>query len=142
KIDDFVIKTGLRVPEETLPALKDGYALQERSELDLEGANITGVVWATGYSFDFSLVRFPILDSDGYPIQERGITKYKGLYFVGLAWLHNAKSGLLFGLAQDASHIARAINDDTRHRRRNPKQFSSAPKEHLAVGPQCYASSL
>ena len=48
---------------------------------------------------------------DGYPIHERGITYHPGLYFVGLPWLHNAKSGLLFGLAQDAEHIAVAIDE-------------------------------
>ena len=132
RIDDFVLKTGTRFPEETLPALKDGYYLQEASQLDLNEANITTVIWATGYSFDFSLVHLPVLDSDGYPIQERGITKRPGLYFVGLPWLHNAKSGLLFGLAQDASHITGAINDDARRRHRtqpNLKQLSSEPKE-------------
>src|SRR5262249_44645840 len=80
------------------------------SELDLEKANINTVIWATGYSFDFSMVKLPIFDSDGYPIQQRGITGYPGLYFVGLPWSHNAKSGLLFGVAQDAAHIASSIN--------------------------------
>jgi len=117
KINDFIIKTGMRVPEETLPALKDGYELHERSELDLNETNITTVIWATGYSFDFSLVKLPIFDADGYPIQKRGITKYPGLFFVGLPWLHNAKSGLLFGVAQDAEHITSAIDEGGQRRR-------------------------
>lgn len=62
------------------------------------------------------MVRLPILDGDGYPIQKRGITGYPGLYFIGLPWLHNAKSGLLFGVAQDAAHIAAAISRETRRR--------------------------
>lgn len=77
--------------------------------MNLKDANITTVIWATGYRFDFSWVRFPLLDSDGYPIQERGVTALPGLYFVGLPWLHTAKSGLLFGLEQDAAHIASSI---------------------------------
>jgi putative flavoprotein involved in K+ transport len=67
------------------------------------------VIWATGYSFDFSMVRLLVFDADGYPIQHRGVTSYPGLYFVGLPWLHNAKSGLLFGVPEDAAHVASHI---------------------------------
>jgi putative flavoprotein involved in K+ transport len=67
------------------------------------------VIWATGYSFDFSLVRLPILDADGYPIQQRGVTCYPGLYFVGMPWLHNARSGLIFGVSEDAGYVASHI---------------------------------
>ena len=94
---------------EALPTLRDGYEIESVSELNLKDANISTIIWATGYSFNFSMVRLPIFDGDGYPIQKRGITGHPGLYFVGLPWLHNAKSGLLFGTAQDADHIASAI---------------------------------
>src|SRR5262249_61123780 len=63
----------------------------------------------TSYAFDFSLVRLPILDGDGFPIQTGGITAYPGLYFVGLPWLPTAKSGLLFGVGENAHIIARDI---------------------------------
>jgi len=111
-VDEYIAKSAIDAPEEVLPNLKDGYNTEEMRELDLRASNITAVIWATGYSFDFSLVRLPILDSDGYPVQKRGITDYPGLYFVGLPWLHNAKSGLLFGTAQDAAYIASAINEE------------------------------
>src|SRR5262249_42955131 len=87
------------------------------------------------------MVQLPIFDADGYPIQKRGITEYPGLYFVGLPWLHNAKSGLLFGLAQDASYIARAINEDACRRpgtKPSAKQLSSGPKSN----PDSLAKSL
>ena len=34
-----------------------------------------------------------------------GVTEYPRLYFVGLPWLHNAKSGLLFGVGEDGAYI-------------------------------------
>jgi len=123
KIDQFIAKTGMRAPEEMLPTLQHGYEQQELAGLDLADAKVTAVIWATGYSFDFSLVRLPIFDVDGYPIQERGITDHPGLYFVGLPWLHNARSGLLSGLAQDASYIVAAINDDARRRLQNHRNL-------------------
>jgi len=132
RIDEFIAKNGVDVPEEALPVLTDGYRVRVIPELNLVDANITTVIWATGYSFDFSMVQLPIFDSDGYPMQERGITDYPGLYFVGLPWLHNARSGLLSGLAQDAGHIAAAIDQEAlrrQSRRRPPKQAATMPEE-------------
>jgi putative flavoprotein involved in K+ transport len=80
----------------------------------LKSAGITNVIWSTSYRFDFSFVDLPIVDGDGYPIQKRGVTNYPGLYFVGLPWLHNAKSGLIYGVGGDAAYIALQISTDGR----------------------------
>jgi putative flavoprotein involved in K+ transport len=128
KIDEFIAKNAIEAPQEALAVLRDGYNVEPVPELDLKAANITTVIWATGYSFDFSMVRLPIFDSDGYPIQKRGITGYRGLYFVGLPWLHNAKSGLLFGAGQDAAHIAAAINRQAPRPRQVPTAAKQMPR--------------
>src|SRR5262249_39082234 len=54
-VDAHIAATGLSVPEETLPVLRDGFDQKILTELDLTAAGITNVIWATGYSFDFSL---------------------------------------------------------------------------------------
>jgi len=110
-VDEFVARTGMAVPQETLPSMRDGFDVKLLSEVDLGAADITNVIWATGYGFDFSFIRLPILDGDGYPVQRRGVTNYAGLFFVGLPWLHNAKSGLLYGVGDDAAYIAQRIAD-------------------------------
>ncbi len=110
RIDDYIEKTGLDAPPADLPELRNGYDAEVITELDLQSAGISSVIWATGYKFDFSLVRLPILDGDGYPIQKRGITDHPGLYFVGLPWLHTARSGLLFGVGDDAAAIVADIS--------------------------------
>ena len=132
-IDEFVANNGIDAPQEFLPELGDGYNVESVSELNLNDANIRTVIWATGYSFDFSMVRLPIFDDNGYPIQKRGITDYLGLYFVGLPWLHNAKSGLLFGVAQDAAHIASTIDQALRRRpaRAVAKQGPTVPRPNV-----------
>ena len=79
------------------------------TELDVQSAGITSVIWATGYKFDFSLVKLPVVDDDGFPIQKRGVTDYPGLYFVGMPWLYKAQSGLLFGVGDDAAYIVSDI---------------------------------
>jgi putative flavoprotein involved in K+ transport len=105
RIDDYIEKEGLDVPPAALPELRNGYDAEVITELDIQSAGITSVIWATGYKFDFSLVRLPVLDADGFPIQKRGITDYPGLYFVGMPWLYKAQSGLLFGVGDDAAYI-------------------------------------
>lgn len=109
EIDKYIEQRELDVPTEKLPDLTDGYEVELISELDLTAVGITSVIWATGFKFDFSLVKLPVLDGDGYPIQKRGVTDYAGLYFVGLPFLHNIKSGLLAGVGNDAAHVASSI---------------------------------
>jgi putative flavoprotein involved in K+ transport len=108
-VDGYIEKSGLDVLIETLPELSDGFEAEVIPELDLKSAGITSVIWATGYKFDFSLVKMPVFDEDGYPLQKRGVTEYAGLYFMGLPFLHTIKSGLLSGVGDDAAHVASAI---------------------------------
>jgi len=108
-VDDYIARTALRIPTETIPRLLDGYAHEVITELDLKGAGISTILWATGYASDFSFVKLPVVDSDGYPIQKRGVTNYAGLYFLGMPFLHNRRSGILFGVGDDAEYLAAHI---------------------------------
>jgi putative flavoprotein involved in K+ transport len=108
-IDSFIDKAGLDAPEEDLPQLQDGYEVELVRELDLNSAGITTIIWATGYTFDYAMVKLPIVDEDGYPIQKRGVTEYPGMYFLGLPWLYTQGSGLLSGVGKDAEYLASAI---------------------------------
>jgi len=108
-IDEYIEKIGLDAPDETLTELRDGYMAELIPELDLKSVGITSVIWATGFKFDFSLVKLPAFDEDGYPVQQRGVSAYPGLYFVGLPFLHTRNSGLLFGVGDDAALVALAI---------------------------------
>src|SRR3990170_1043421 len=109
QVDEYIEKTGLDAPLETLPELRDGYEAEVSLDLDLKSVGITTVIWATGYKFDFNIVRLPVFDEDGYPQQKRGVTEYPGLYFVGLPFLHTGKSGLLLGVGDDAAHVVSVI---------------------------------
>jgi putative flavoprotein involved in K+ transport len=108
-VDAYVANTGMSAPEETLPVLRDGFDQRILTELDLAAAGVTNVIWATGYTFDFSMIRLAVTDDDGFPIQTRGVSAFPGLFFVGLPWLHTAKSGLIFGVSEDARYIAERI---------------------------------
>ena len=75
----------------------------------LQAAEISTVIWSTGYAFDFGWVKLPILDESGAPIQERGVTSVPNAYFLGLHWMHTFKSGLFFGVGEDAAYLADRI---------------------------------
>lgn len=110
-IDTYVAEHGLDVDEaEPALELKDGYDSRVITELNLDAAGITSVIWTTGLKVDFSWIDLPIFDEYGYPVHRRGVTQEPGLYFVGLLWLHVARSSLLFGVGEDARHIAQHIN--------------------------------
>jgi putative flavoprotein involved in K+ transport len=110
--DQIIEVGGLDAPAAdpaVVPGPRDGYEAPERTELDLDAEGVRAVVWATGYTFDFGWIELPVLDDAGYPEQERGVTRFPGLYFAGLHWLHTLKSGLFYGVAEDARHVVEAI---------------------------------
>jgi putative flavoprotein involved in K+ transport len=109
KIDTYIQQNHLGAPEEVLPVLRDGYDQPVVTGLDLHAAQISTVIWAMGYRFDFSLVRLPIFDADGFPVQSKGKTANPGLYFLGLPFLVAQKSGLLLGVGEDAARVASEI---------------------------------
>ncbi|MGV1768331.1 flavin-containing monooxygenase [Rhizobium rhizogenes] len=74
--------------------------------LDLRGAGITSIIWATGYALDFSWLDLPAFDDRGRPVHQRGVSAVRGLYFLGLPWLHSRQSPFIFGVWNDAKYIA------------------------------------
>lgn len=104
-VDTYVDKAGLDAPEETVTDPQDGYEVDTITEIDLAEADISTVLWATGFSWDYRWLP-AALDAQGYPVQDRGVTEEPGLYFVGLHFLHTRKSGLFLGVGQDAEHVA------------------------------------
>ncbi|MEE8517838.1 MAG: NAD(P)/FAD-dependent oxidoreductase [Dehalococcoidia bacterium] len=77
--------------------------------LDLVSEGIASVIWAIGFTHDFTWLDVPVFDADGHPVQERGVAAVDGIYFVGLHWLHTLGSGLLVGVGKDAEYVASVI---------------------------------
>lgn len=110
KIDGFIEANHIVAQEDPNQAgLTDGYAAEMIDELDLSEEGIKTIIWATGYRFDYSWIQFPVLDEDGYPIQNRGVSAVPGLYFLGMHWLYKRRSGLPWGVGEDAAYLAQEI---------------------------------
>ena len=82
---------------------------RERASLDFAAANITSVIWSTGFAANFRWIELPAFDGRGYPTHQRGITSVVNLYFLGLPWLHTWGSGRFSGIARDAQYLADQI---------------------------------
>lgn len=107
--DGYVARMGLDVPEEpdarTLGALPSG-ALDPVRELDLAAAGVTSVVWATGFTADYSWLQVDAFHANGKPKHRRGVSSEPGVYFLGLPWQSRRGSSFIWGVWHDARYLA------------------------------------
>ncbi|MBI0293399.1 NAD(P)-binding domain-containing protein [Streptomyces sp. PRKS01-29] len=107
--DEYVERNGLDLPEEpeahVLGPDPDGVATP-RLELDLAGAGVTSIVWATGFATDYSWLEVDAFDGHGRPDQRRGVSSEPGVYFLGLPWLSRRGSSFIWGVWHDARYVA------------------------------------
>jgi putative flavoprotein involved in K+ transport len=78
-------------------------------ELDKNSIDLGSLIWATGYTFDFSWIDLPVLDAGGVPIHDKGVAPLPGIYFLGLPWLSRMSSSFLSGVGDDAARLADII---------------------------------
>ena len=93
----------------------------EPAELDLAG--VGAVVWATGFTPDWSYARLPIFDGAGHPVHRHGVTGVAGAYVIGLPWLWTWGSGRFLAVGRDAEHI---VAHETRRQAGANAQTASA----------------
>lgn len=111
QFERHIAEVGIDAPAPTAAELaggppEDGELPAIAREIDLAGANVAAAVWATGYRYDFGWVEAPVLDAAGYPRAPGGVSSFPGLYFVGLNWMTWRKSGILYGVGDDARSVA------------------------------------
>ena len=126
-IDEFIAKNQIQAPVEP-PYSPVWQPESDLLELDYQAANITTVIWCTGYQSDFGWIEIPLFDGKGYPGHERGVTGVWGFYFLGLPWLYTWGSGRFSGIARDAVYLADYI---TARRKTSPVNAWSVVNEFL-----------
>jgi putative flavoprotein involved in K+ transport len=112
RADAYVEQKGLPLPVEpqARASLADpSCVLRPTRQLDYRAAGVSAVIWATGYTFDFSWIELPVLNARGEPKHDRGIAPVPGLYFLGLPWLSKMNSSFLNGVGDDAARLAEHI---------------------------------
>jgi putative flavoprotein involved in K+ transport len=113
-VDAYLLRAGIMPPpleydRADVPDLQAEYVSSLR-QLNYREANISTVIWATGFTADFSWIHLPVLSTEDRPIYQSGISPVHGLYFIGFPWLKSRKSGIIYGISEDAHYIADAIS--------------------------------
>ncbi|MCE7065745.1 NAD(P)/FAD-dependent oxidoreductase [Dyadobacter sp. CY326] len=108
-IDGFIKETNIHAPVATPDVddepVKPEDILNNETWVDLKAYHISCIIWATGFTSDFSYLKIPVLDISGSPIHHAGLSAVEGVYFLGLHWQRSRKSDILFGLKDDARFI-------------------------------------
>lgn len=107
--DAYVKRFGIDLPEE--PSARNierepTSVSRPILSIDLAEANVTSIIWATGYSVDYSWLSLDVLDESGRPLHNKGITSEPGLYFLGLPWQSRRGSSFIWGVWHDAKYLA------------------------------------
>ena len=79
--------------------------IEQIEQLDLEAMGIATIIWAGGFTQDFSWIHLPVFDERGQPIHDAGVTREPGLAFVGLRFQRSVKSDLFYGVGEDAELV-------------------------------------
>jgi putative flavoprotein involved in K+ transport len=111
--DAYVTRNGL-----DLPADPDARKIMPDSEcvtrpireLNLAEAGVTSIVWATGFTSDYSWLKVDAFDDQGRPKHYQGVSFEPGVYFLGLSWQSRRGSAFIWGVWHDAKLIADRIN--------------------------------
>ncbi len=108
-IDKHIAAKGIAAPEEARYTPVWVPPADLPTTVDLNAANITSVIWGTGFRSDYRWLEVPVFDGRGYPRHERGVTSMVGIYFLGLPWQYTWGSGRFSGVARDAEYLAGQI---------------------------------
>jgi len=114
KVDDHISLNKLDLPLANLDEIygfgkpTDDPPIEKR-KISLKDENINTIIFATGFSYDFTWIDFPVFDEMGYPQTDYGKSKVEGIYFCGLNWMVKRKSGIIWGVGEDAERVANAV---------------------------------
>lgn len=117
--DAYAARNGLDFPEE--PGARNVEPDPECVtnpilELPLAENGISSIIWATGFSLDYRWLDVDAFDDTGKPQHHRGVSSEPGIYFLGLPWLTRRASSFIFGVWQDAKHLADHISAQGQYR--------------------------
>jgi len=107
--DAYIERNGLDLPEEPEAHIIDPdteCVSNPLRELDLAEAGVTTIIWATGFSRDYSWLKVDAFDEQAAPRHQRGVSSEPGIYFLGLPWQSRRGSTFIWGVWHDAKHIA------------------------------------
>lgn len=116
--DAYVARNGLDLPDDpdARAVVPDSPCVTDPiRRLDLKAAGITTIVWATGFTSDYSWLAVDAFDERGRPRHQRGVSSEPGIYFLGLPWQSRRGSSFIWGVWHDAAFVADHIATQRRY---------------------------
>ena len=110
--DRYVARNGLNLPGDPEARTFDPEPeciTNPLHDLDLAEASISSIVWATGFSQDYSWMKVDAFNEAGKPKHQRGVSTEPGIFFLGLPWQTRRASSFIWGVWHDAKEIAEHI---------------------------------
>jgi len=111
--DAYIVRNGLDFPAEP-EAREVGADPQCVTDpilaLNIQEAGITSIIWATGFTLDYSWLQVDAFDEQGKPKHQRGVSAEPGVYFLGLPWQSRRGSSFIWGVWHDARYLADQIS--------------------------------
>jgi putative flavoprotein involved in K+ transport len=107
--DAYIERNGVDLPEEPEARIlgpAPECVTNPVLELNLAQAGVTSIVWATGFSVDYSWLNVDAFDENGKPKHQRGVSSEPGVYFLGLPWQSRRGSSFIWGVWHDAKYLA------------------------------------
>jgi putative flavoprotein involved in K+ transport len=117
--DEYVRRNGLKLPEEPSARIMrpdPECLINPLRELDLSAAGVNAIVWATGFSSDYTWLKVNVFDADGKPKHQRGVSCEPGIFFLGLPWQSRRGSAFIWGVWHDAKYLTDRISTQRRYR--------------------------
>jgi putative flavoprotein involved in K+ transport len=106
RIDDTIKENGWDAPDADPDTRIPFWPTSDSVTLDLAREGIRTVVWATGYSRNYSWLKAPVLDRRGEIIHRGGVTAAPGLLALGLVFQRRRRSSFIDGCGLDAEELA------------------------------------
>ncbi|MDJ0358251.1 NAD(P)/FAD-dependent oxidoreductase [Paenarthrobacter sp. PH39-S1] len=128
--DAYIAANGLDLPGE--PGARDlgpdpDCLTNPMLELELAEAGVASIVWATGFTVDYSWLQVDAFDAEGKPDHQRGVSAEPGVFFLGLPWQSCRGSSFIWGVWHDAKYLVEQIMiKHTYHRYRAPGEIETA----------------
>ena len=107
--DAWTARNGIDLPDDPearsiLPATE--CMVTPLDSLNLRAAGVTSILWATGFTNDYSWLKVDALDANGKPRHQRGVSSEPGVYFLGLPYQSRRGSSFIWGVWHDAKFVA------------------------------------
>ena len=109
QIDAYVAAHGIDAPPEQDDEGGGDVDPTPVASLDLADADVSTVIWSTGFTGDLSYADLPLQDADGQVRRDGSASEVPGLWFAGFPWLVQRRSSIFYGFPVDAAQTAHQI---------------------------------